>query len=143
MTTAAEAYNDTMAKFKAQWDTTGLPCKYPDIVLDTPMQAAIDTGLTAWARVTYLPNTRTQTSISGPTKAKFTAEGVVIVQIFTPTGDGGVLARTLYTLVEKAFEQVATLNGVWYRNTRTNPVPGQGQWVQNNVTSEWSYDEVR
>lgn len=143
MTTNIEAYNDTMSRIKTVWDTTGLPIIYPDVPVDTAAQACIDTGTSAWARVTYQDNERSQTSISGPTNAKYTATGIVTVSIYAPTGDGGQLRRTLTALMETAFEGIATLNGVWYRNVRTEgPVP-DGMWSGANVIAEWSYDQVR
>lgn len=145
MTTSEQAYQDTMDRFIAKWSTTipVHPVIYPDVPLDTAAQACIDTGTEAWARVTYKPNLRSQTSIAGPTKAKYTAEGIVIIEVYTPTGDGGQLNRSLTTLVETAYEGVSTPNGVWYRNVHTEgPVP-DGPWSKSNVYAEWSYDEVR
>lgn len=143
MTTAAQAYTDTMQKLATKWATTGLPIKYSNIPLDAAMQTAIDTGDTAWARVTYKPNLRDQTSLASSGNAKYTAQGIVIVDIFTPTGDGGTLARTLYSLVETAWEGVSTPNGVWYRNVRTSDEGQDGHYWHTQTIAEWSYDEVR
>lgn len=143
MTTAAEAYNDTIGKFATKWATTSLPVKYPNVPVDAAMQTAIDSGETAWARVTYKPNLRDQTSLASSGNAKYTAQGVVIVDIFTPTGDGGTLSRTLYSLVETAFEGISTLNGVWYRQVRTEDIGQDGHYWHTQTIAEWSYDEVR
>lgn len=143
MTTSSEAFNDCMSRFKAKFDTTGLPVVYQDVPLDVAAQANIDTGTTGWARVTYLPNLREQTSLATSGNAKYTAQGVVIIQIFAPTGDGGTLGRTLCDLVETAYEGVSIANGVWYKNTRTEYVGTEGFWTHWNVTSEFSYDQVR
>lgn len=143
MTDVHGAYNDTMGRVKLKWDTTGFPIKFPNAPADTALQALIDTGTTPWARVTYLPNLREQSSIAGPTGSKETAQGLVIVQVFTPTGDGGLQDRTLTALVETAFVKVSTPNGVWYRKVRTECVGQEGFWWHSNVIAEWSYDEVR
>lgn len=143
MTTSEEAYRDTLDRFLAKWVTTGHPAIYQDVPLDTAAQACIDTGTEAWARITYKPNLRTQTSIAGPTKAKYTAEGLVIIEIYTPTGDGGQQDRTLCALVETAYEGVSTANGVWYRNTRSESIGPDGPWWHSNVIAQWSYDQVR
>lgn len=141
MTTSSQAYNDTMDRIAAKWGVR--PIIYPNVPLDAAAQACIDTGMEAWARVTYLPNLRDVTSIAGPTNSKETAEGIVIVEVYTPSGDGGVLDRTLTALMETAFVKVSTPNGVWYRKVRTQSIGPDGPWWHSNVIAEWSYDEVR
>jgi hypothetical protein len=143
MTTLSEAYTDVMSRVKAKWDTTGFPIVYPDVPLDAAAQAAIDSGSTAWARVTFKPNQRSQTSLATAGNAKYTAEGIVIVETYAPSGDGGTLSRTLTDLVETAYEGVSVSNGVWYRNVRTDLVGPDGHWTHSNVIAEWSYDQVR
>lgn len=143
MTTAAQAYSDTISKFATKWATTGFPIKYPNIAADAAMQTAMDSGETAWARLTYKPNLRDQTSLASSGNAKYTAQGIVIVEIYTPTGDGGTLSRTLYSLVETAWEGVSTPNGVWYTNVHTECIGQEGHYWHDNVLAFWSYDEVR
>lgn len=143
MTTSEQAYRDTMDRFLAKWTPTGHPAIFPNVPLDTAAQACIDTGTEAWARLSYKPNLRNQTSISGPGNAKYTAEGIVIIEVYTPTGDGGQLDRQLCALVETAYEGVSTANGVWYRNVHTETVGPDGPWWHSNVYASWSYDEVR
>lgn len=143
MTTNQAAYNDTMDRVLAKWTPTTHPIIFPNVPLTTAAQACIDTGTEAWARVSYKPNLRNQTSLASSGNAKYTAEGIVVVEVYTPTGDGGLLDRTLTALVETAFEGVSTPNGVWYRNTHTEPVGPDGVWWHSNVYAMWSYDEVR
>lgn len=143
MTTNTEAYTDTMGRIKAKWDTTGFPIIYPNVPLDVAAQACVDNGETPYARVAYMTSERGQTSIAGPTNAKYTASGVVMVQIFTLGGDGGQASRTLTALVETAFEGVSVSNGVWYRDVRTETVGPDGVYFHDNVVAEWSYDQVR
>ena len=143
MTTSIEAFDDTMSRFKAIWDTTGLPVIFQDVPLDAAAQANIDTGTSAWARITYRPNLRDQTSLASSVAAKYTSQGIVIVEVYAPTGDGGTLGRTLSQLVETCFEGVSTNNGVWYRNTHTEYIGTEGFWTHWNILSDWSYDEVR
>lgn len=143
MPTLSEAYDDIMGRIKAKLDTVSLPVAYPDVPLDVATQAAIDSGSTAWARVTFLPNLRDQTSLAGVGNAKYTAQGVVIVEIYAPTGDGGVLQRSLTDLAETAYEGVSTPNGVWYTKVRTEAARPDGHWTHANVIANWSYDQVR
>lgn len=143
MTTKEQAYRDTMDRFLAKWTPTGHPAIFPNVPLDAAAQACIDTGTEAWARVSYKPNLRDRSSIAGPTNAKFTEQGLVIIEVYTPTGDGGQLDRTLTDLVETAYEGVSTANGVWYREVHTEARGPDGPWWCSLVYATWSFDEVR
>lgn len=143
MPTLPEAYDDIMSRIKAKLDTVSLPVSYPDTPVDDATQAAIDSGSLPWARVTFLPNLRSQTSLAGTGNAKYTAKGVVMVEIYAPSGDGGTLQRALTDLAETAYEGVSTSNGVWYTNVRTEQPRPDGHWTHANVIAEWSYDQVR
>lgn len=146
MTTIMEAEDDTLARFKAAWDTVGHAVVYTDVPLDAAAEAATNpesATLVPWARVSIKNNTRTQATLAGPLGRRFDARGVFIAEIYTPAGDGLTLARILARLVEQAFEGVSTPNGVWYRNVRTNEVGPDGPWFHVNVIAEFQYDEVR
>lgn len=146
MTTIAQAVDDIHARFKAAWDTVEHAVVYTDVPLSTAAEAATNpesATLVPWARVTLRHNTRTQGTLVGVGGRRFDVRGVFTVEIYTPSGDGLTLARTLSRLVEQAFEGVSTPNGVWFRNTRTNEVGPDGPWFHVNVITEFLYDEVR
>ena len=146
MTTHIQAYNEMAQLFKDAWDTTGFAAVYNDVPPDAAAIAAIDVTsgtVVPWARFATKPNFRTQRSLGGPGGRRFDSTGIVIVEIYTPTGDGLTLARSLHTLVEQAFEGVSTLNGVWFRNVRTEPAAVSGPWSHSNIIAEYQYDEVR
>lgn len=142
-----EAYRAALATFKAAWDTITPvvpPVKYPNVALDAATQAAIDAGATTWARISWKPNKRTQQAIGGGVGGRlFLQIGIMIVEVYTPSGDGCKLDRTLTRLVERAFEGISTPNGLWFRNVGSNSVGGEGSMWHSNVTVEWEFNEVR
>lgn len=143
MTTNQEAVDDIYTKFKVAWDTVGHPVIFQDVPLDTAAQAAIDTQEIPWCRVSIRHNTRVQATLNGPGGRRFDARGIFIGEIYTPTGDGMTLARSLSRLVEQAFEGISTPNGVWFRNVRTQEIGPDGNFTHVNVIAEFQYDEVR
>lgn len=143
MTTVLEAIDDIYGRFKAAWDTTGLPCVYDNTPPDTALQAALDSGTTSWARTNIKHNTRTQLTLAGIDNARFESRGILIVEIYALSGDGLVSAYTLANTVLEAFEGVSTPNGVWFRNTRINEVGPDGVYFHTNVVTEFIYDTRR
>lgn len=142
-----EAYRAALRTFQDAWDTitpTVPPVKFPNVALSPTLQATIDAGATAWARISWKPNTRKQTAINGSVGNRlFTQTGIMIVEVYTPSGDGCKLDRTLTRLVERAFEGISTLNGLWFRNVGTNPGEADGTMWHSNVIIPWEYQEIR
>jgi len=144
MTTINEAVDDMNDRFTDAWSTTGFPAVYQGVPPGDAAQAAIDSnGVTCWARITVKHNISTQQSLGGPGGRIFNRKGIVLMEVYTPTGDGLTQARNLGTILANAFEGVSTPNGVWFRNTRLNEVEPEGAWSRVNVITEFEYDEVR
>lgn len=119
---------------------------FEDMPLDAVAKAAVDdtnTNVVPWARATIRHNAGFQATLGGPGARRFDREGIFLVEIYAPRGDGLTLARSLHTLVEQAFEGVSTPNGVWFRNVRTEEVGPDGPWTHANVIIEFEYEEVR
>jgi hypothetical protein len=94
--------------------------------------------------VVYADHTsESQRTMGGLGDRRFTVSGLVMAQIFTPFGDGHVLADAISGVVKGAFRGVNTnLPGVWFRNSRVIDVGQEGSWLQTNVTAEFEYDEI-
>ncbi len=142
-----EAYSAAILTFVTAWNTitpTVPPVSFPNRPLDTATQAAIDAGATSWARVTYKPNKRSQQAIGGGVGGRlFLQTGIMMVEVYTPSGDGGRIDRTFTRLVERAFEGISTPNGLWFRNVSTTARGVEGTLHCSVVTVEWEYNEVR
>jgi hypothetical protein len=149
--TLQETYDEVFSRFKAAWDTAPngpFEIAWPDVPLSPLLQKYITgeleetTPLQPWARVTIRPNIRDQKTLGGPGNRLFTRNGILFVEIFTPTGDGMVLSNQLCELVQDAFEGISSPYKVWYRQTRINVNGIEGLWSRNTVTVEWESEQI-
>ncbi len=143
MTTMIEAVDDMHERFYAVWQPLGHPAKYQDVASDPAMDAAIDSGLVPWARVTVRHNLKDQTTLAGPDGSRFTSRGILFIEVYTPTGDGCVLSRTLCPLIEKAYQGISTPNGVWFTKVQTQEIGNEGMWYHANVSCLFKYDSIK
>lgn len=149
--TLQETYDEILARFKAAWDTaTGGPflVAWPDVPLDPLLQQYITGELEStlaiqpWARITIRPNVRTQKTLGGTGNRLFTRNGILFVEIFTPTGDGMQKGNELCELVQNAFEGISSPYKVWYPETRINVNGVEGLWSRMTVTVEWESEQI-
>lgn len=136
--TYAQARDDILTMVKTVWDTTGLTMVYDDVAGEPPA------GATSWARSTIRHNEGRQTTLADAEgKKRFERTGLLIVQIFTPSGEGLSSADDLAKVISDAFEGQTSPRGVWFKNVRVNEVGPSGNWYQVNVVVEFQYDEVK
>lgn len=138
----AQARDEVMALLRTAWLANSTSCGLPLLFWDKDQKPPSAGG---WARATMQ-------HISGRAATLGNAEGVrryrhtgtVTVQLFTPTGDGLVLADTLAQIVMEAFAGKSTSPGdVVLRDVRTREVGQTGIWFQTNALASFEYDEVR
>jgi hypothetical protein len=146
MTTYMQAIDDILTKFKTAWDTTGFEVIYPDVPLTAAQTALIEgTGdLEPWCRVTIRHGSRRQKTLGAdPNSRIFDNNGIAFFEVYTTTGDGGVLAYQLSEVVRNAFEGISTPNGVWFRDCVAEETGLEGMWSRRNVTCAFEYDDRR
>ena len=137
-----QAEDEVLTLFRTAWQagapSAGLPLLSEDVAATPPTSGA-------WARVSFRNSTGRQASLSGEAGQRmFQHTGFVSVQVFTPTGDGKVLANQLAQIAKNAFEGTTTTPGdVRLRNARVVPVGQEGSWYQTNVFADFEYEEVR
>lgn len=148
--TLQETYDEVLGKFKEVWDTVpGGPylTAWPDVPLDPLLQQYITgeleatTPIQTWARVSIRANDRDQKTLGGPGNRLYRRNGILFVEIFTPTGDGTVLGTELAEMVEDAYEDVAFRSFVWYPKTKIMPNGVEGLWSRNTVTIQWESEQ--
>lgn len=119
---------------------------YDNVALTAAQQGLIDgsvTPLGSWVRVSIKDNLRSQRTLGGTLGQRiFENAGIVICQVFTPTGDGRVGSDTICDLLLGCFSPVNGLDP-WYRNAVVSPIGPSGIWFAVNVSSEFFYDELR
>lgn len=119
---------------------------YDNVALTAAQQGLIDGTLTplgSWVRVSIKDNLRSQRTLGGTLGQRiFENAGIVICQVFTPTGDGRVGSDTICDLLLGCFSPVNGLDP-WYRNAVVMPIGNSGIWWQCNVSAAFFFDELR
>ncbi len=145
--TPQQSVDEILGRFLTAWTTFGHPVVWQDVPITSALQKMIDGAdgvvLTPYARVTVRSNQRKQLTMGQNTR-KFMGNGVLFVEIFTPTGDGLVKARVLATAVRDAFEtpNISSYH-TWYGQCRTQENGSEGLWSRVTVTVEWEYEEIK
>lgn len=131
-----DAYRQLLGTVSAAWATTGHPIFYPNTVEKLP------SAVTPWARVQVLPTKSEQRTISRPGQI-YTSNGVLIIQVFTPPGDGisSTLQTSLVKILTDALRGQQTLGGLFFMEVTSQPIGMSGAWFQTNVACRWQYDE--
>ena len=137
--TLNQANIDILTLFKTAWDTTGFIALYENVAGEPPATPS------PWARITLRHSGGGQGSLSGALGTKrWDRNGVLIVQVFVPNGEGLSQAYSLAKIVLDAYEGVSSpLRGVWFRNARINEVGPDGEWFQVNALIDFTYDEIK
>lgn len=140
-----QARDEIYGVIKAAWDTTGLTMLFADVEGDPEStQQTSKTEPQSYARATIQHQDRFQTAIGNSNgQNRYEAQGVVIVQIFTPLGEGLSNADAYAILIQNALDGVRTSGGARFKNVTAREVGPDGPWYQTNVTAEFYYDEVK
>ena len=145
MTTGlVEAWTDVLAFVKNVWDndsvTQDVPVAWPNLNTNTPLA----TGNIPWARIDVLFDENYQSGL-GDSRRRYTMPGYLTVQIFTPVGQGKLLALGIAQVVIRGVRGQRTTNGVIFRDSRTteNEKSITGNWYQYNVTFNLEVDDIQ
>lgn len=142
MTTLSQARDDMLSTLRTAWQadvsSKDLPVDWPDVPFTPPESGA-------WARVALRYTGGGQATLANHEGVRrYENLGTVIVQVFTPAGEGQVLSDYLANVIKDAYRGVRTTNGVVFRNVRGPfEVGTEGSWYQVNVMADFEYDEVR
>lgn len=108
---------------------------WPDTPQDIPAGAV-------WLRPTIRHAIGGQDSLQGAIgQRRFRHAGVLMVQIFTPVGDGMTESDSV---VQKFLDYFETLRSspIWYRNIRAMEVGKDGAAEQVNFVADFEYDNI-
>lgn len=153
--TQQEIVNELLDRFLAVWSTIGTgdyPVAWPDKPLLAEEKAMIDgvdadgesVEITPWARITIRTNLRKQKTLGGVGFRRYTTQGILFVEVFTPTGDGNVTSYSIAETIRDEFERpnVAS-NSVWTRESRLTENGVEGLWSRTTITTEWEAEQVK
>ena len=140
--TLTQARDEILTQFRTTWladpISAELPVLWPDSDSKPPSSGA-------WARASVTHGPGGQRTLSGGTgQIRYTHKGFVIIQLFTPRGDGLKLSDQLAIIGKRAFEGVATSPGhVSFYRVVAREIGPDGQWFNTNVLADCEWDEVR
>lgn len=149
-TTYSEARNQINALFLAAWNagSPAISTYIPEIRWKGDAKRELPDGSKFWCRVsiqTVLEEQSTLSTCEGkPGQKRYTASGLVFVQIFCPKSDtqayskGGKLAE----VARNGFRGKSTPGKVWFRNARINELDPEELYERFNVVTEFEYDEL-
>jgi len=145
-TTYEEAIDEMFTAFNTAWlaSSAAVASYVPDVRWpgveepDTPDPSAF------WSRISQQTVMEEQSTLrNGDAGQRYTADGLVFVQIFCPKSDPEAMTkgRKLATIARNAFRGHTTSGKVWFRNTRINELPPEEKFYRFNVVAEYEYDE--
>ena len=133
----AKAVNDA---WTASPVTSAIALHWDNVVADV-VDVDTDGRALPWARVTVRHQTSTQETIGGPSCRKSLVEGLLTLQIFTPAGDGHVLADQIADTMVAAL-RAANASDLWFFQVRVNEIGQDGPWFNSNLLADFRYVEA-
>lgn len=131
--TVEQARDEMSALFNTAWS--------PRVVLwDGVPGNDKPTTRVSWARFAIRHSDGGSASIS---RNHFRRYGTIIIQLFSPVGDGLSALDPLTKIALDAYEGQSTAGGAWFRNVRSKEIGPDGDWYQVNVLVDFEYDEVK
>ena len=150
MITASEARDEIFTLFKTTWDagSPSLVGYVPTIEWQGVQPRGTPVASKHWCRASLQNVSEGQASLSisegAPGRKRYTAFGLVFVQIFSPRSEAnGFENGLLLSQVAKgAFRGKTTPGKVWFRNVRMQELEPEDSFYRLNVVAEFEYDEV-
>jgi len=148
MTDFKQAANTLRSRFKMEYhNRRSDPIAFDNVegLIDTNgniVQEATDNNGNPrpWVRFSIRPGAAQQQSLGAPGSRRFRQTGVVICQIFVPTGQGDGSAHEIADDIAASLRGV-TDSGVRLRATTPPQFVGpDGAWWQANSTTEFEFD---
>ena len=149
MATPDEARSDIYLALKTAWDagasTTGKTLVYDNTTANIPTDEVGSTGEpNTWGAVRVVSNTsRVQSLVGAEGVRRYRRTGVVVVELYTPAGNGLVFADSVVKVVLDGLEGQTTANGVYFRDADVRDEGVSGPWFLTVVTVNFEYDEVK
>lgn len=149
MATPDAARSSIYLAVKTAWDagasTTGKTLIYENTTANIPPDEVGTTGEPdIWGAVRVLSsNSRVQSLIGAEGVRRYRRVGVVVVELYTPAGNGLVSAGAVVKVVLDGLEGQTTANGVYFRDADVREEGVSGPWFLTVVTVNFEYDEVK
>lgn len=144
ITSMSQADEEMAELFRQAWEVSaGYVCEWPN------HKERDHTADETWARwnIDYVGGG--QETMAPKTKRKFSKNGLIYINVFTPLGKGLELARDASEIAVAAYEGEKTPGDVWFRNVRIESEGhghGSGKnksWWTTLVVAEFTYEYLR
>lgn len=146
MISYSEARSEINGAFLDAWNaqTAAIVGYIPEVRWQGIQYRSLPDGSKFWIRVSEQAVQEAQTTFAEAGKQRFTASGLVFVQVFCPKSDSQCYEKglKLAEIAKSAFRGKSTLGGVWFRNTTIRELPQEELYERFNVTSEFEFDEI-
>lgn len=93
-----------------------------------------------YARTTARTLVSNQETLGGEGVAKYLTEGLLVVQIFTPPGDGNELADSIVEVL-KAATRGKSVGALWFFDVVPREVGIDKQWTRHDFRASYRYEE--
>ena len=146
-----EVRNEIFALFNAAWEanTAAIVGYVPEVRWQGVQERDLPESSKFWVRVskqTVFEEQATLSTCEGkPGQKKYTASGLVFVQLFCPKSNAQAveLGQKLAKVARNAFRGKTTPGKIWFRNARINDgIPPEELYERFNVVTEFEYDEL-
>lgn len=145
------AFNEICSQFYAKWkaDAPAVVGYIPEVRWPYKEVATIPSGSKYWVRFSSQNVFEEQTTLSSscglPGQKRFTASGLVFIQLFLPQSDAanGDKGRQLAMIARDAYRGKSTSGKVWFRNARINDgIAPENSFNRLNVVAEFEHDDL-
>ncbi len=135
-------YTDYIAAIKKRYQTYIVQGSPPLVSFFPNDKFAFAPDVDPWSRVTFLQGEAHQVSNGAPGKNRFRTSGILVVQVFVPSGTGSSIADKIAITIRDTFTAV-TDTGVTFRTAQIIPVGVSGNLWQVNVSCPFFFDEFK
>jgi hypothetical protein len=150
MITYHQADDEINATFLTAWNAeSGAIVGYvPEIRWQNVQRREIPDGSKFWVRIskdTVYERQATLSTCEGiPGQRKYTANGLVFVQLFCPKSNAQAfeLGQQLAIIARNSFRGKTTPGNIWFRNVRINELQPDELFYRLNIIAEFEYDEL-
>lgn len=142
--TATQARDQVMQTIKDAWDASGTTASIAllyDNVRADPIGNDANGNPLPWGRATVRTFTSPQDLIKGDGSGIYQTEGRLVVEIYTPVGDGHALTDAIVEVLKTATRNQRTSGGLWFFEGVPNEVGLDGAWFRTDYTSRFRYHE--
>lgn len=144
MTTQTEARDSIIDRINTAWlasaTTQDLPLVFDDVDGEKPGYDEAGKAI-AWGRVTVRHTAGAQETMAAPGDRRYGIRGNIVVQIFTPSGDGWTLSDSIVAILKTALRAPRLSHPVWYTDVTPAEIGHDGPWSLQTLSANFGYQE--